>query len=627
MSGLKPKQARKPDQAARPIEETMTRGRINNEDIAALRARVPVEDIIAERVTLRRSGSGLTGLCPFHDEGSPSFSVSPAKGMYHCFGCNESGDVITFIQKMESLTFVEAVERLADKVGFQLRYEAADPNYKPAPPGQRQRLLEAHRVAQAFYRHALRHDTSATAKLGLKYLIDRGFSDDDMDTFGVGYAPEGFDALLSHLKDKGFTADEILLSGLATKNDNGKVYDRFRGRLTWPIKEISGDIIGFGARRLSEDDKGPKWLNTPDTPLYKKSDVLYGIDTARKHIAADRKVVVVEGYGDVMAAHLSGVPHAVATCGTAFGDNHIRIIRRLLRDDQAYAGKVIFTFDGDEAGQKAALRAFKDHHKFASQTFVAIAPDNMDPLDLRLAKGDQAVRDLIDSAVPLVEFALKNIMTAFDLTLSEGRTNALRAMGPVLADIKDVTLRSEYIRRVSGWLALPEPAVRSAVNSIARNAAGEDPVTVPESEPVSPTGRPNPHDPALRFEREILKAFLQGPAHLMIDLLPEVFTNTAYREIFLIIQKADGDALEHARTTTAGGPLESMIAELAVEPVQAQESDLERYVEEISNRLWDRDAESKITNLKVQLANAPTEDQPEIFTKILALEKFRKSLR
>lgn len=607
----------------------MTRGRINNEDIAALRAQVPIEDIIGERVTMRRTGSGLTGLCPFHDETSPSFSVSPARGLYNCFGCQESGDVITFIQKTEGLTFVEAVERLAEKVGFTLRYAEADPSYRPAPPGQRQRLLEAHRVAQAFYRHALRHDTSATAKLGLAYLTERGFSDDDMDAFGVGYAPEGFDILLSHLKDKGFTPDEILVSGLASKNDNGKIYDRFRGRLMWPIREISGDIIGFGARRLSEDDKGPKWLNTPDSPLYKKSDVLYGIDTARKHIAADRKVVVVEGYGDVMAAHLSGVPHAVATCGTAFGDNHIRIIRRLLRDDEMYAGKVIFTFDGDEAGQKAALRAFKDHHKFASQTFVAIAPDSMDPLDLRLAKGDQAVRDLIDSAVPLVEFALKNIMSAFDLSLSEGRTNALRAMGPVLADIKDLTLRSEYLRRVSGWLALPEAAVRSAVTSISRNASNEPPASTGPIDvvPATVSDRPDPHDPTLRYEREILKAFLQGPSHLAMDLLPEVFTHPIYREVFQVVQKASGDVLDHARTATAGTPLEAMVMELAVEPVRAPENDFEGYVNEMANRLWDRDAEAKIVNLKVKLASASPDDQGDLFNKIVTLEKFRKTLR
>lgn len=609
----------------------MTRGKILNEDIQALRARVPIEDIIAERVTLRRSGAGLTGLCPFHDETSPSFSVSPSRGLYNCFGCQESGDAITFVQKTEGLTFVEAVERLAEKVGFQLRYAAADPTYKPAPPGQRQRLLEAHRVALAFYRHALRHDTSATAKLGMNYLTERGFTDDDMDTFGVGYAPEGFDTLLNHLKEKGFTAEEILLAGLAAQNDNGKIYDRFRGRLMWPIKEVSGDIIGFGARRLADDDKGPKWLNTPETPLYHKSDVLYGIDAARKHIAADRKVVVVEGYGDVMAAHLSGVPHAVATCGTAFGDNHIRIIRRLLRDDEAYAGKVIFTFDGDEAGQKAALRAFKDHHKFASQTFVAIAPDGMDPLDLRLAKGDQAVRDLIDSAVPLVEFALKNTMGAFDLTLSEGRTNALRAMSPVLSEIKDVTLRSDYLRRVSGWLALPEQAVRSAVASVARNNSGEDTAPSIDPEPVvlipGAITRPNPNDLDLRFEREILKAFIQSPQHMAVDLMPTVFTNEVYRDIFDIIQKASGDVLEHARNATAGTPLESMISELAVEPVQAPENDFESYIAEISNRLWDKDADARITILKVQLAGAAPGEQADLFDKIVTLEKFRKTLR
>lgn len=608
----------------------MSRGRILSEDIAALRARVAIEDIIGERVTLRRSGGGLTGLCPFHDEGSPSFSVSPSKGLYLCFGCGESGDVITYVQKTESLTFVEAVERLADKVGFPLRYADPDPSYTPPPPGQRVRLLAMHKSATSFYCDALKKDSSAQP--GWDYLRDRGFHDSDIDTFSIGYAPDQFDALLNHLKSEGYTTEEIVVGGLAVKNEeNGRIYDRFRGRLMWPIKDISGDVIGFGARRIKDDDKGPKWLNTPDSPLYKKSEVLYGIDTARKHIANDRTVVVVEGYGDVMACHLSGVLQAVATCGTSFGDGHIRVVRRLLRDEQAHTGKVIFTFDGDAAGQKAALRAFKENNKFASQTYVAVAPDDMDPLDLRLSKGDQAVRDLIDQAVPLVEFALKNAMTGHDLARSEGRVNALRAMAPILAGISDVPMKLDYIRKVSGWIGLPDHTVRSATAHASKQIEPEA-VSVKPTENISAV-RPNPLDPLITTEREALKCLLQnGAARTGLDGLDvESFSNEAYRDVFTLIASvlADGisedDLVEEARTRT-GNELAPLINELAVEPIPAQ-GDKHEYQDDVLRRLRDKDAERKIASLKVKLASSSQEQQGDLLSQIMELEKARRALR
>lgn len=616
------------------------KGRILNDDIAALRERLAIEDIIGERVTLRRTGSGLTGLCPFHDETSPSFSVSPARNLFHCFGCGESGDVITYVMKTENLTFTEAVERLADKVGFALRYADADPNYVPAPAGQRVRLIEANRLANLFFVDAFKNDPNA--KPGHDYLNERALDGEAVAEFSVGYAPGGFDTLLNHLKGHGFTVEEIVTAGLAVKNEeNGRIYDRFRGRLTWPIKDISGVIIGFGARRLTEDDKGPKWLNTPDTPLYKKSEVLYGIDTARKHIAADSKVVVVEGYGDVMACHLSGVPHAVATCGTAFGEGHIRIVRRLLRDEASHAGRVIFTFDGDEAGQKAALRAFKDNDKFASSTFVAVAPDGMDPLDLRLHKGEQAVRDLVDSAVPLVEFALKSALVPFDLRLSEGRVNALKALTPVLAGIRDVTMRGDYMRKVSGWLALPEHAVISAVRSSARNTSDApdwSDVTAPEPETAStvvPTGfsRPNPNDLTLGNEREMLKCLLQVGAHdtVLPHVTVDAFTHPGYRAVFAALvehrDSAPAGFFDAVRNASVGTPLESLVAELAVEPLRATGDDLTGYQGEVMRRLLVADVERRIANLKAELAVASGDRQTEVLSLILTLEKYRRTLR
>jgi len=358
-------------------------GRINDEDVKAVRDAVPIDAVVSEYLQLRNAGGGnLKGLCPFHDEKSPSFQVSPSKGLFHCFGCQEGGDTITFVMKVDHLTFSESVERLAAQAGITLRYEEG--GYNPSHQrGERIRLVEAHKAAADFYVEQLA--VSPEADAGRKFLAERGFDQSAAEHFSVGYSPQGWDHLTRYLRGKGFTDKELLLSGLSQEGRRGPI-DRFRGRLMWPIRDIGGEVVGFGARKLYESDNGPKYLNTPDTAIYKKSQVLYGIDLAKKDIAKSSRAVVVEGYTDVMACHLAGVTTAIATCGTAFGTDHIKILRRLLMDNGS--ARVIFTFDGDAAGQKAALRAFEDDQKFAAETYIAIAPDNMDPCELRLAKGD-----------------------------------------------------------------------------------------------------------------------------------------------------------------------------------------------------------------------------------------------
>ena len=366
-------------------------GLIKREDIDEVRQRTDIKEVVDGYVTLKGAGLGsFKGLCPFHDERSPSFTVRPQVGRYHCFGCGEDGDVIAFVQKLDHTSFHEAVEKLAARIGFELRYEDGGTGPNREEVGKRQRLLDAHKVADEFFRAQL---LTPGAAEGRNFLHGRGFDRAAAEQFGVGYAPQGWDALLKHLRGRGFTDAELKLTGMFSEGNRG-IYDRFRGRLIWPIRDIAGDTIGFGARKLYEDDQGPKYLNTPETTLYKKSQVLYGIDLAKRNIAKDRQLVVVEGYTDVMACHLAGIPTAVATCGTAFGADHIKIARRLLSDDGT-GGEVIFTFDGDAAGQKAALRAFEEDQRFVAQTYVAVEPTGADPCDLRQTRGDAAVRDLI----------------------------------------------------------------------------------------------------------------------------------------------------------------------------------------------------------------------------------------
>ncbi|MFE3903075.1 DNA primase [Streptomyces sp. NPDC059153] len=496
-------------------------GRINDDDVKAVRDAVPIDAVVSEYLQLRNAGGGnLKGLCPFHDEKSPSFQVSPSKGLFHCFGCQEGGDTIAFVMKIDHLSFSETVERLAAKAGITLRYEEG--GYNPSHQrGERIRLVEAHKVAAQFYVEQL---DSPEAEIGRKFLAGRGFDQAAAAHFGVGYSPAGWDHLTRYLRGKGFSDKELITSGLSQDGRRGPI-DRFRGRLMWPISDTSGDVVGFGARKLRDDDNGPKYLNTPETAIYKKSQVLYGIDLAKKDIAKASRAVVVEGYTDVMACHLAGITTAIATCGTAFGGDHIKILRRLLMDNGS--ARVIFTFDGDAAGQKAALRAFEDDQKFAAETYIAIAPDNMDPCDLRLAKGDEAVRDLVEPRTPLFEFALRQIVGRYDLETPAGRGAALDEAAPVVARIKNSSSQHEVAVQLAGMLGILDTQfVVKRVGQLARWARerGEQrgPAQAPSRggprpqqvrAPAAPSGPAlNLRSPAHRTERELLKLALQKPA-------------------------------------------------------------------------------------------------------------------
>ena len=501
-------------------------GRIKQSDVEEVKARVNIADVIGEYVALKPASVGsLKGLCPFHGEKSPSFNVRPSQGFFKCFGCGEGGDVYKFLNLMEGLSFTESIEKLAASIGYQLTYEDGG---SEQDRGSRARILEANAAAAAFFSTQLGGDEAETAR---KLLLDRGFDANAAATFSLGYAPKGWNNLTDHLRGLGFKAEELVTAGLASLGERG-AFDKFRGRLIWPIRDSSSAVIGFGARKLYEDDNGPKYLNTSDTPVYHKSQVLYGIDLAKRDITKQRRVVVVEGYTDVMACHLAGVTTAVATCGTAFGDDHIRILNRMLGNGGDTPAEVIFTFDPDAAGQKAAMRAFADSDKFSALTFVAVGPDGLDPSDLRTSKGDEAVREMIENKRPLFEFAIKQKIANFDLATVEGRIGAARAAAPVVAGIRDVALRPAYIREVAGWLNLDVNEVSSLVEIAAKQARSdavantrlETASTVPvDVEPADDGAGPEPkelsfppinmNDPITRVERQVIEVLLQLPGH------------------------------------------------------------------------------------------------------------------
>ena len=604
-------------------------GRIRDEDVAYIRDRAPIDEIVGEYVQLKSAGGGQKkGLCPFHDEKSPSFHVTPSKGYFHCFGCQTGGDVIAFLMKIDHLTFTETIERLADRMGYTLRYDEGGPSTPAFSAGARSRLIAANTEAARFYQEQL--NTSPDAAHGRDLLTKRGFDKDACMKFGVGFAPDEWDALTKHLRAQGYSIDELETAGLSKMGQRGPI-DRFRNRLTWPIRDISGDVVGFGCRKLAsdEEDQGPKYLNTPETPVYKKSQVLYGLDAAKKEIAKKRQAVIVEGYTDVMAAQLAGITTAVATCGTAFGADHIRILRRLLMDDDSFRGEVIFTFDGDAAGQKAALRAFSEDQKFVTQTFVAVEPDGLDPCELRQQKGDLALRDLIARRVPLFEFAIRAELAHHKLDSAEGRVNALNAAAPLVAQIRDKSLRPEYTRLLAGWLGteveIVSKAVAQGVKSQPKASESIEPTTQDDS-----SWRPDPNEARLILEREVLKARLQEASlftgTLWSDIEPGAFTHPAYKEL----RKTIDEVAEISTETISDERIKTLFTELTVEPIRADGKPSAAYVESIVARLREVAISRSIAELKSSLQRLnPVENEIEYnaaFAQLVALESARRNL-
>ena len=607
---------------------------ILKEDIEKVRATADLYDIVSATVSLKPSGTGAyVGLCPFHDEKTPSFSVRPALGVWHCFGCGLGGDVFGYVEHQENVDFRDAVELLADKYHIELHYDQSNAK-KEHTGSKRARLLEANEAAQEFFVSQLMTKDALAAR---KLLDGRNFSQADCQRFGCGYAPQGWDNLVRYLAGKGFTQQEMLDAGLARQGQHG-VYDYFRGRVTWPIRDSTGRALGFGARKLYEDDSiGAKYINTPDTALYRKNQVLYGIDMAKAAIVKKRQVVIVEGYTDVMAMHLAGVDTAIATCGTAFGAEHAKIVRRLIADDslgavqligplkvdgQQLSSRIVFTFDGDAAGQKAAIHAFGLDAAFSTQAFVAVADDNLDPCDLRIKRGNEAVRALIANAEPLYDFVIKTAIGRFDTTYTTGQMGAVKAVAPLIAQIRDRSLLDLYSRKAVRQIGIDLDIMQREVRDARRklNVRDEDAyapkrrfaANVAAAEPrmeqgVNPYANPSARkalehrdaaeqsyyridDAVFICEQQFMATLIQVPLAvdptLFASLTLSSFMTPVFRTLFQAIAAAGGlpstdtpQGLWMHNLTKAGGPmLESVINELAVMqlPLPPSDADTER---------------------------------------------------
>ncbi|HWU48156.1 MAG TPA: DNA primase [Humibacter sp.] len=637
-------------------------GRIRQGDVEEVKSRTNIADIVGDYVSLKSAGVGsMKGLCPFHDERSPSFHVRPQVGLYHCFGCGESGDVYSFLQKMDHVTFAEAVERLAARLGYTLHFEDGGAQTEQ---GNRARLLAANAAAEEFFRDRL---GTPEADVGRRFLGERGFDAHAAARFGVGFAPKSWDELTKHLRGRGFTPEELAASGLVSQGDRG-VYDRFRGRLVWPIRDVTGQTVGFGARRLLDDDKGPKYLNTPETAVYHKAQVLYGLDLAKRDISRTNRVVVVEGYTDVMACHLAGVTTAVATCGTSFGVDHIKVLRRVLGDDSGL-GEVVFTFDPDAAGQKAALRAFSEERRFAAQTFVAVGPEGLDPCDLRIRQGDDAVRRMIDTKKPMFEFVLRKVVARYDLETVEGRVAALREAAPVIADLRDPSLQPGYARELARMIGVELGEVHAAVRMVQRaserDARAGDPQAQrrDDSAHAGAAGGPAPargdhpdeqesrrrtdgptigslgSDPSTRLERDAVMAMLQHPESIGDVLIAQAcatgFANPSLavvRDAVAAAGRPDASSDWVARVSShVPESFVTLVQQLAVAPIpERDENAVAPYVQGVVSALIDKGLLAQKTALLGRLQRADPTDRDAynvIQRELLEIEAARRRVR
>ncbi len=593
-------------------------GRIRNDDVALVRDSARIDQVVSEYLSIKSAGGGsLKGLCPFHDEKTPSFHVTPSRGLWYCFGCGEGGDVIAFLQKVDNLSFVEAVEKLANKFNIELRFEQGSYNISDNR-NQKNKIFEINRLTKEFYQKFL---SNPEAEIGRNFLKSRGFDKNSADKFSIGFAPNSWDSLTKYLSTQGFNEDELILAGVSISGQKGR-YDRFRNRLIWPIHDTNGQVVGFGARKMTDEDQGPKYLNTPETLVYKKSQVLYGINLAKKKIAQEKTAIVVEGYTDVMAFHEAGIENTVATCGTAFGEDHARILKRLISEDDQVSGKVIYTFDGDAAGQKAAMRAFDLESIFSSQSYIAVAPQGMDPCDLRLNKGNESLKILIDSSIPLFEFVIKTFVKDFDLTNAEGRINALSKITPVLQSIKNKLLQKEYIKLSANWLGLDLETIEESL----ANKQIKKPLEFKQPVDTSTVER--------KIQREVLKVVFQYPLlskSWLGQLNQDYFSYPPYREVYEKIVEFEIDNNLAARIVSEieNETIKKGVSSLAVEPFNFEVD--QNYVDSVFSRLLEFGATVQIEELKSRLQREQDQltasEQSEIFKELMNLEEYRRALR
>jgi DNA primase len=509
---------------------------ILDEDVARVREASNLVAVASEHMALKRVGRRYSGLCPFHGERTPSFTVNPEMGVYYCFGCGAKGDAITFVREIEHLDFVGAVERLAARAGITLRYDDAAVSRERQ---RRDRLIEASAAAVAFYHRLLVE--SPEGGFARRYLRSRGIEGDVARRFQLGWAPEGYDELSRHLQHEKFSRRDLLDAGLAFVNRANRLQDHFRGRVMFPIFDTKGDPVAFGGRTLRSE--GPKYKNSPESAIYQKSRILYGLNWAKSDVVAKGEAVVCEGYTDVIAFFSAGVPRAVATCGTALGEEHLRVLRN-------FARTVVLAYDADDAGQAAAERVYQWESTFEMRLAVADLPAGEDPADVGLSDPAR-LATAVERARPFLQFRLDRLLAASDLATVEGKAAAAESAARLVAEHPSDLVRDQYVMQLSDRLGIDADRLRQAV--------ARRPGTVPTR--AAAPARRTMHQ-LDRRQVEALRVAVHEPALVADRLVAPMFSEALAREAFEAL--ADSSTF-HEALERAGEEARSLLERLAVE--------------------------------------------------------------
>jgi DNA primase len=586
-------------------------GRIRQDDIETVRERTDLVKVVSQYLTLKKSGhDSFSGLCPFHAEKTPSFSVSPSKAVYYCFGCGAGGDAIRFLREVEHLDFGEAVERLAKDAGVTLRYEG-DSAAERRAMSRRQSLNGANEQAFQLYHQMLLDGREGQD--ARDYLTQRGIDRETIEAFGIGYAPRYPDFLLRRLA-RGSSPELLVEAGLAIKDDRGQVRDRFRGRVTFPVHDLSGRAVGIGARVLPGDrDDGPKYLNSPETPIYRKGEVLYNLHRTKSAVARSGEIVIVEGYTDVIALVRAGIETAVATCGTALGEGHFKLASR-------FAQRMILAFDSDEAGARAAERAYRYLEQFPLQPVVLILPEGLDPADFVRRNSGDAFRELAATAEPLVAYMLRRTVARHDLSTVEGQSGAVADALPILEGLRDPVRQREYGHALAELARVSDTSVMLALE---RKQAGR-PVEVQQA-----IKRASVHE---RVEREMLRLLARSSdvyAEFAPRLSDEHFQSSQHRKLFETLRKADGDVRAIVASADAGDDRSvAAMPALALEPLDGEAT--VAYAFDVWTRLQEFALKRRSASLRQRLQKMnPTSDDgyDALFQELIAADGELRRLR
>jgi DNA primase len=604
---------------------------IDRDDKERVRQATDLVELLEAVTTVRRQGRTYMAVCPFHQEKTPSMSVDKARGLYHCFGCGAGGDVFQFVQETQGLQFNEAVEWLAARAGIVVR---KDPGAAQRQ-SERMAMVDAVRAAIEFYQDRLKQGSDAGHARA--YVRGRGYDLDVVDRFEIGYSPEDWDELAKFLRARGVKDSTMIGAGLAKRGRGGKLYDQFRGRLMFPIRDMRGDPVGFGARLLRGE--GAKYLNSPETRLYQKAKLLYGLDRAKSDISRAGYAVVVEGYTDVIALHLAGYPRAVATCGTALGEDHFDLLRR-------FADRIVLAFDADNAGAGAAVRGdeLQLPTELGLDLRVAVMPDGLDPAELVQQDRMEALQAAVEDATPMVRFRIERELGRFDLAEPEGRARAIRAVVPLIARLGDDFARREYARFVARATGTDLDPILEAV---ARDPSGRrpgasgrggsrrtrDPESLPSEGPPAgmhpdsgagaSTVPPAPERPSgrARVEQDLLRSVLANDKDVRSRLTVDMFGHPAHAAAFAAIEPIAtplGSPLDIGGVEDAG--IAALLRRLALSTAPIGDPD------NLLTRLARYRVDAEIQQLRRSLADMDPESATysETLQKLIGLERQKR---